>query len=351
MASITRDTRRYEDWLRGQCRVVEHGLEAKHERMRKSAFDFLRATYYRWARTVADVCPECLETPPVLCVGDIHVENYGTWRDADSRLVWGINDFDEAAPMPYATDLIRLTTSAFLVPGIGIAEDVIATSVLKGYVDGLSTRRPRLLEQGAPWLREIVDRLNVTSDKFWGQLEAADHVTPPPGVRRALRSSLPKGAKVEQYLAYQKGGGSLGRPRFALVAQWQGGKVVRDAKALVPSAWSWATGEVRKRSRYLDVLCSAYRSPDPSIAVSSGFLVRRISPDERKLDLEDVTKRGLGTQLLKAMGADLAAVHAAHRNVNKVIEDLAHRDVAWLQESAAGCRAAVVADYTRYREG
>ena len=36
--------------------------------------------------------------PAVLAVGDLHTENFGTWRDAEGRLIWGINDFDEAFP-------------------------------------------------------------------------------------------------------------------------------------------------------------------------------------------------------------------------------------------------------------
>jgi len=32
----------------------------------------------------------------VLAVGDLHVENFGTWRDAEGRLIWGVNDFDES---------------------------------------------------------------------------------------------------------------------------------------------------------------------------------------------------------------------------------------------------------------
>ena len=47
-----------------------------------------------------------------LGVGDLHVENFGTWRDAESRLVWGINDFDEACCLPYTQDLVRLAASA-----------------------------------------------------------------------------------------------------------------------------------------------------------------------------------------------------------------------------------------------
>jgi uncharacterized protein (DUF2252 family) len=46
-----------------------------------------------------EVCPDLAKAPKVLAVGDLHVENFGTWRDVEGRLVWGINDFDEAAAL------------------------------------------------------------------------------------------------------------------------------------------------------------------------------------------------------------------------------------------------------------
>jgi aminoglycoside/choline kinase family phosphotransferase len=95
------DIAAYERWLRKQCTVVERDLQLKHERTRKSAFDFLRASYFHWARTIEQICPDLAHAPKALCVGDTHVENFGTWRDAQARLVWGINDFDEATTMPY----------------------------------------------------------------------------------------------------------------------------------------------------------------------------------------------------------------------------------------------------------
>ena len=112
--SFVKDNEKYERWLRKQCRVVEADLEKKHERMRESAFVFLRATFFRWAKRVEGICADLAKTPPVLSVGDLHLENFGTWRDAEGRLVWGVNDFDEAAVIPYAFDLVRLATSARL---------------------------------------------------------------------------------------------------------------------------------------------------------------------------------------------------------------------------------------------
>ena len=106
----------YEAWLAKQLgdELVATDLAAKSDAMRASGFVFLRATYWRWAEIIPEICPDLMSAPQVLAVGDIHLENYGTWRDRDGRLVWGVNDFDEAAEMPYALDLVRLSTSAAL---------------------------------------------------------------------------------------------------------------------------------------------------------------------------------------------------------------------------------------------
>ena len=115
--NIIKSTQSYEDWLRELLgkEIVEKDLDTKHEKMVDGPFPFLRATYWRWAETILQVCPELANAPSVLAVGDIHLENFGTWRDEDGRLVWGVNDFDEAAEMPYVLDLVRLATSAVLV--------------------------------------------------------------------------------------------------------------------------------------------------------------------------------------------------------------------------------------------
>jgi uncharacterized protein (DUF2252 family) len=68
---------------------------------------------------VAAVCPELSKGPHILAVGDLHVENFGTWRDSEGRLIWGVNDFDEAYPLSYANDLVRLAVSAHLAVEAG----------------------------------------------------------------------------------------------------------------------------------------------------------------------------------------------------------------------------------------
>ena len=139
MATIRESARQYEDWLRKQLHgdVLEQDLAKKRDKMRESAFVFLRATYWRWAETIFDVCPDLAGGTQVLAVGDIHIENYGTWRDGDGRLAWGVNDFDEAAEMPYVLDLVRLAASALLGSGRRrITDEEICAAILNGYRQG-----------------------------------------------------------------------------------------------------------------------------------------------------------------------------------------------------------------------
>jgi uncharacterized protein (DUF2252 family) len=88
--NIIRSVERYDAWLARQLKgdLVHDDLALKHDKMAADPFQFLRATYWRWAETIYQACPELEGAPHVLAVGDLHVENFGSWRDAEGRLVW-----------------------------------------------------------------------------------------------------------------------------------------------------------------------------------------------------------------------------------------------------------------------
>jgi hypothetical protein len=245
--SILEDTEAYESWLRTQCEVVEKDLDHKHKRMRKNPFVFLRATYYRWARRIEKICAELVDAPSALCVGDIHLENFGTWRDADGRWVWGVNDFDEAAVMPYAFDLVRLAASVALAPDMKVADRDAADEILEGYRSGLKQPGPALLDEQEIWIRDYVKCSDDCRRKFWKDIEELKTAEPPSLMQKLLVASLPDRTKETAFFRRRAGGGSLGRPRFVVVATWRGGRVVREAKALVASAWDWSHGKTPRR--------------------------------------------------------------------------------------------------------
>src|SRR5580658_10181507 len=105
-------TKSFERWLSEQVPLVRGDLRHKHLAMKADLFSFFRATYYRWAQQFVELDAGISLAAKVLAVGDLHLENFGTWRDGIGRLAWGINDFDEAYPLPYTNDLVRLASSA-----------------------------------------------------------------------------------------------------------------------------------------------------------------------------------------------------------------------------------------------
>lgn len=348
-SSIEADTDAYEAWLHQQCDVVEPDLVAKHEKMRKNPFKFLRATFYRWARQIEAICPDLADAPAVLSVGDTHLENFGTWRDQEGRLVWGINDFDEVAVIPYAYDLVRLMASARLGPETGIALRDAAGAILEGYGTGLADPRPTLLDEQEMWMRPLVALSDRARQEFWDEVDLYPAGNPPADAAAGLLQSLPAGAAIKRYATRSKGGGGLGRPRHVAVADWRGGRVVREAKALVPSAWEWAHGRAAAGSRFMSLATGRFRSPDPFLAVHGRFIIRRIAADARKVDVEDLA--GEPTRaLLEAMGLDLGAAHADDSAGAAAIRaDLDTRPDDWLHKAAKDAAAAVEADHAAWK--
>src|SRR4051812_35550050 len=140
MNSILEATTDYEAWLGESVKLQQPDLLYKHQRMasESESFPFFRSTYYRWAQHWRHAPADLLAAPVVLSVGDLHLENFGTWRDTEGRLIWGVNDFDEAAPMPYPLDLVRLGVSAVLACEGAATHEAICSELLNGYVRGLA---------------------------------------------------------------------------------------------------------------------------------------------------------------------------------------------------------------------
>jgi hypothetical protein len=353
--SFVKDNKAFEKWLAGHCDVVREDIEYKHEQMETSAFVFLRATYFRWARKIGDWCPKLMDSPEVLAVGDLHLENFGTWRDADGRLVWGVNDFDEAATMPCVLDLVRLVTSIRLASEgrRSVSDKAAAVAVLRGYRHGLKDPQAALLFEGETWLRRYAEPPEGKPEEFWKEVKK--YKKPPKGeppreVAQALIHSLPEDVDGKIKMRRRRAGtGSLGRPRYVAIGYWRGGQVLREAKALVPSAWLWAHGSTTTKSEFLAMSKGEYRAPDPFLEVRGKFVIRRIGADSKKIELGKGAGAKLYLRLLEAMGFDLASVHAASGDVKKIKHDLNRRPRGWLNRAARTAAGATKRDFREWK--
>ena len=304
---ISKATRKFESWLGKRVPLVKPDLDLKHNLMAVDPYSFLRGTFYRWAQIWEKVCPEIANAPSILAVGDLHVENFGTWRDGEGRLVWGVNDFDETYPMPYANDLTRLAVSANLAVSSGrlrLSSTAISKAILDGYLAGLeSGGRPFVLEEQHSWLRTIALGELRNPEHFWNKMDETPTVKGVPGsARRALESSLPE-KTLDYRVAHRVAGvGSLGHERFVAVADWESAKIAREAKAITPSACAWAyTQKGSQKTLYPEILETACRALDPSVHVRGRWLIRRLAPDCSRIELTDLPTKVDEKRLLESM--------------------------------------------------
>ena len=355
---IKKATKRYEAWLGERLTLVPADLALKRSRMEEAPFSFLRATYYRWAQRWPEVHFEIAKAPRVLAVGDLHVENFGTWRDAEGRLIWGVNDFDEAFPMAYTNDLVRLAVSAHLAIAanhLRLAAPDACKSILAGYREGLEKGgKPFVLEENHKWLREAVTGELRDPVHFWGKMNALSTIRGeiPKSARKALEELLPDRGLIYRVAHRVAGLGSLGRERFVAIGDWGGARVAREAKALAPSACVFANeGKGPQKIFYESIIGKAARVLDPFVRLRGRWIVRRLSPHCCRVELAALPERRDEERLLHAMGFETANIHLGSKDaIRAVRRDLGKRKPDWLHEAAQEMAKAVLKDWEEWRK-
>jgi len=355
--NIIEATRSYENWMRRCTHVIEDDLRYKHQQMREDPFFFFRSTFYRWTQLWPELCRDLRQAPKVLAVGDLHVGSYGTWRDAEGRMCWGVDDFDESYPLPYTNDLVRLAASVKIVvdaKSLTVKFKQGCDAILEGYREALRTGgRPFVLAEQQQTLEKLgIDAIEPPED-FWQKLNGRPGVAHgfPSTAKRAIEKTLPAKKLPYKVVRREAGHGSLGQQRFVAIAQWCGAWIAREAKATIPSSCAWLNGTVDHCQTYYETaIKSAVRSHDPYQKMVGGWLIRRLSPDANLIEIEDLPKKRDEMTLLNAMGAEAANVHlGTKRQRRKIVRDLQGRKSGWLRNSAKEMAKATERDWKKYR--
>lgn len=356
--NVVKATRQFEDWLGRHTNLLKKDLVLKHANMKAGIFPFLRATFYRWAQIWPKVCPELSQAPHVLAVGDLHVENFGTWRDIEGRLIWGVNDFDEAHPLAYANDLVRLAVSAHLAAEAGrlpLKGKDVCSAILEGYRDGLRNRGlPFVLGENHDWLRRIAEGELRDPIHFWAKMDALPTLREPIPVSAvdAIEHLMPA-RNLPYRLAHRVAGlGSLGHARYVAIANWNGGRIAREAKALVSSACYWAKDhQGPPEILYQAIVSGAVRCVDPFVQLRGRWIIRRLSPHCSRVELVALKAQGDELRLLHAMGQETANIHLGTRAARKLIlRHMQKQKAKWLHQATEGMLRAVRDDWKAWKK-
>jgi hypothetical protein len=354
---ILEATSDFEKWLGAQLPIIKQDLRVKHESMAEAAFPFFRATFYRWLQLWPEVCEDLANAPKVLAVGDLHIENFGTWRDLEGRLIWGVNDLDEVFPSSYAIDLARLATSAYLAilgEHLSLTRREAAEALEEGYRDALSAGgKAFILAEDHQWLRLMALSKLRDPVHFWDKLTRLPPFTakPPDEVRQLLEESLPPNSeyRLKRRIA---GLGSLGHPRILALSSNRGAFIAREAKAIRPSAWVWHN----KGSKWVlygaRLASCCTRVQDPFVRFHNRWLVRRLAPDCSRIELASLSAERDEARLLYSMGWETANMHfGSPQSVPQIKRDLSHRKGRWLHKAAKAMCKATLQDWQDWRKG
>lgn len=241
-------------------------LALKYHAMRESPFSFLRGTCHLFhARLRRGGAMKA--APLAWCCGDLHLNNFGTYK-GDNRLVYfDINDFDEAALAPLSWDLVRLLASL----QVASAElrlprpevKVLCSRMVDAYAGALAAGKPYWTERETA--QGAVGQL-MTALRERHRPEFLDSRTRLTGRRRHLRcnngKALPASeaqrlevsnflagfAKAQREPAFYEvldvarriaGTGSLGVERYVVLVRGKGspdGNYLLDLKCAQPSS-------------------------------------------------------------------------------------------------------------------
>lgn len=125
-------------------------LALKYRAMRKSPLGFLRGTNHLFCETTPD-SPLLRAAPAVWSCGDLHIENFGSYK-GDNRLVYfDTNDFDDSALAPCTWDILRFMTSVHAAAeSLGFDHDAasrLCSAFLSAYTGALGEGKARWVER------------------------------------------------------------------------------------------------------------------------------------------------------------------------------------------------------------
>jgi uncharacterized protein (DUF2252 family) len=121
----------------------------KYQLMAENAFRFFRGTCHLFYEDLSRHEP-LPPSPRIWICGDLHLENFGTYK-GDNRLVYfDLNDFDEGVLGPASWEVVRMVTSIFTgCESLGFEKketDQVARLFLHVFATRLATGKARYLE-------------------------------------------------------------------------------------------------------------------------------------------------------------------------------------------------------------
>ncbi len=299
-------------------------LRRKFELLRRDPFAFFRGTCHLYYATLPRDAT-LAAAPAVLACGDLHLENFGTFK-GDNRLVYfDLNDFDEAALAPCTLELTRFAASVQIAAAhLKLAPPQAAKlcrTFAETYCAAIADGKPRWIERATAdgMVRDLLHPLEqrnrvelldrrTTRGKQGRRLRIdGDHALEiTPAERRrvaalikrfAAATAEPKFYRLLDIARRVAGNGSLGVERYVLLVEGRGSpdnNYLLDLKLAVPSAlapaarlrqpkWPSEAARVVAVQRIVQAIYPARLAAISDGALS--YVLKELQPAADRLDL------------------------------------------------------------------
>jgi len=323
-------------------------LELKYEAMKESPFRFFRGACHLFYEDLPRKS-FLLKSPNTWLSGDLHLENFGSFKGNNRLSYFDMNDFDESLLGPCLLDITRLCTSLFLATEFFKINRTearkFARTLLGSYAEHLSKGLIREIEQETA--KGVVKKfLEATTQRTRKEMLAKRiHITKngaaikhdpircfklaDKSVRQRVTTAVekwaakntkhPKFFKVTDVAIRAAGTGSIGIERYLALVVGRGGPdgyFLLDVKQALPASalkririkqpkWNSEGERLVAIQRRVQAESPAFLSP---LKIGTNdFIIKELQPIEDKMDFtkmeKDVPKM---TQLLSDMGAIVA---------------------------------------------
>ena len=305
-------------------------LELKYAKMRSSPFAFMRGSCHLFYARLAGI-NLIKAAPSVWACGDLHLENFGSYK-GDNRLAYfDLNDFDEAALAPASWELVRMLTSIRVAaPNLSISPTTAAALCeifLRSYAQALGSGKAYWVERETAkgQIRDLLvslherqrsafirERTELKGKRRFLKIDGKRTLTATLAQHQAVAVFMDKFALKQPEPAFFKlldvvrrvaGTGSLGVERYTLLVQGKGGvdgHYLLDFKQSLPSSLAphFASLQPAWASQAQRVVEVQHRMQAVSVALlapvkfgGQPFVLRELQPQQDRLVLSTANKR------------------------------------------------------------
>lgn len=301
-------------------------VQYKYKLMAQDAFVFLRGTCHLFYQDLP-VQGIFRDAPSVWLCGDLHLQNFGSFKGDDRLVYFDINDFDEAMLAPCTWDVVRFLTSVVVAAhtlGVSDSEAMqLCQDFLQVYTTELATGKSRTIHRRTAkgLVDELLNKLELRDRKAFlddrttlknkqRSLKLIENkVTPATSAEREKVTTLiescaaaqadPSFFKVLDVSHRVAGTGSLGVGRYIILVEGKGSpdrNYILDLKAAHPSSLApyslhpqphWTSEAERISAIQFRFQESAPALLAALILGEQSFVLRELQPTADRVNLAD----------------------------------------------------------------